>query len=297
MRPMPYRKAVPEPRAPNPEHGICWSRSTRPRCQAEELAPWRAWGVTGATVPALRRRRRGPLRNPAAAGRAGAAARTTAAAQHTPAGVCRPCVVPVGTPRAIPGHVPKSWSPWTAVRTRRSRKRHPTCFAGSSATTRTFSRATRTRSRTIRPCRKGHRSIPPTTGTAHPVIESPSTALLTTRAADVGGCGGIRCPEPRRAGAGGELQFGHGSTCGSVTSHSATASATVPPSGGSPCKSQSSRRRALLAHSASRALPALPSGWRDLNPRPPRPERGTLPSCATPRSTAFIGPSKSLADV
>src|SRR5699024_9803615 len=25
------------------------------------------------------------------------------------------------------------------------------------------------------------------------------------------------------------------------------------------------------------------SGWRDLNPRPPRPERGALPSCATPR--------------
>lgn len=25
------------------------------------------------------------------------------------------------------------------------------------------------------------------------------------------------------------------------------------------------------------------SGWRDLNPRPPRPERGTLPSCATSR--------------
>jgi hypothetical protein len=28
-----------------------------------------------------------------------------------------------------------------------------------------------------------------------------------------------------------------------------------------------------------------PSGWRDLNPRPLRPERSTLPSCATPRST------------
>src|ERR1700722_7127713 len=26
------------------------------------------------------------------------------------------------------------------------------------------------------------------------------------------------------------------------------------------------------------------SGWRDLNPRPPRPERGALPSCATPRN-------------
>src|SRR5205823_12904663 len=25
------------------------------------------------------------------------------------------------------------------------------------------------------------------------------------------------------------------------------------------------------------------SGWRDLNPRPPRPERGALPSCATSR--------------
>ena len=25
------------------------------------------------------------------------------------------------------------------------------------------------------------------------------------------------------------------------------------------------------------------SGWRDSNPRPPRPERGALPDCATPR--------------
>src|SRR5690606_38149614 len=28
---------------------------------------------------------------------------------------------------------------------------------------------------------------------------------------------------------------------------------------------------------------------RDLNPRPPRPERGTLPSCATPRFVLFTG--------
>ncbi|GAU67826.1 hypothetical protein SSP35_05_03930 [Streptomyces sp. NBRC 110611] len=28
----------------------------------------------------------------------------------------------------------------------------------------------------------------------------------------------------------------------------------------------------------------LQSGWRDLNPRPLRPERSALPSCATPRS-------------
>ena len=31
------------------------------------------------------------------------------------------------------------------------------------------------------------------------------------------------------------------------------------------------------------AREALQSGWRDLNPRPPRPERGALPGCATPR--------------
>ena len=31
-----------------------------------------------------------------------------------------------------------------------------------------------------------------------------------------------------------------------------------------------------------------PSGWRDLNPRPLRPERSALPSCATPRCTMSI---------
>src|SRR5699024_1436373 len=31
------------------------------------------------------------------------------------------------------------------------------------------------------------------------------------------------------------------------------------------------------------SLPIL-SGWRDLNPRPPRPEQGALPTCATPRN-------------
>src|SRR5438876_5631348 len=37
------------------------------------------------------------------------------------------------------------------------------------------------------------------------------------------------------------------------------------------------------------------SGWRDLNPRPLRPERSALPSCATPRycgtSLTDLGPS------
>ena len=31
-----------------------------------------------------------------------------------------------------------------------------------------------------------------------------------------------------------------------------------------------------------------PSGWRDLNPRPLRPERSALPSCATPRCRSSI---------
>src|SRR3954449_2746643 len=30
------------------------------------------------------------------------------------------------------------------------------------------------------------------------------------------------------------------------------------------------------------------SGWRDLNPRPLRPERSALPSCATPRSSLLV---------
>ena len=36
---------------------------------------------------------------------------------------------------------------------------------------------------------------------------------------------------------------------------------------------------------ASSALRLTQSGWRDLNPRPLRPERSALPSCATPRTT------------
>ena len=32
-----------------------------------------------------------------------------------------------------------------------------------------------------------------------------------------------------------------------------------------------------------------PSGWRDLNSRPPRPERGALPSCATTGSERVTG--------
>ena len=41
----------------------------------------------------------------------------------------------------------------------------------------------------------------------------------------------------------------------------------------------------LARHNKEASLPCSPrwSGWRDLNPRPLRPERSALPSCATPR--------------
>ena len=38
-----------------------------------------------------------------------------------------------------------------------------------------------------------------------------------------------------------------------------------------------------LMGQAQQHLPQPASGWRDLNPRPLRPERSALPSCATPR--------------
>ena len=38
-----------------------------------------------------------------------------------------------------------------------------------------------------------------------------------------------------------------------------------------------------LGTTRKRAFPPRWSGWRDLNPRPLRPERSALPSCATPR--------------
>ena len=50
----------------------------------------------------------------------------------------------------------------------------------------------------------------------------------------------------------------------------------------------------FVLHNASGAVsdlsdtaPDLGSGWRDLNPRPLRPERSALPSCATPRSNEY----------
>src|SRR4051812_25945483 len=39
------------------------------------------------------------------------------------------------------------------------------------------------------------------------------------------------------------------------------------------------------------ALLASSSGWRDLNPRPLRPERSALPSCATPREAQRVYPA------
>src|SRR3954470_22808407 len=35
------------------------------------------------------------------------------------------------------------------------------------------------------------------------------------------------------------------------------------------------------------------SGWRDLNPRPPAPKAGALPSCATPRGGPSLGGTRS----
>src|SRR5690625_5986580 len=43
------------------------------------------------------------------------------------------------------------------------------------------------------------------------------------------------------------------------------------------------RRRCLLQ---KQTPPSVMSGWRDLNPRPLRPERSALPGCATPRGHA-----------
>ena len=42
------------------------------------------------------------------------------------------------------------------------------------------------------------------------------------------------------------------------------------------------RKQKSLSYAAKLNL----SGWRDSNPRPPRPERGALPDCATPRISA-----------
>src|SRR5947209_3423804 len=39
------------------------------------------------------------------------------------------------------------------------------------------------------------------------------------------------------------------------------------------------------------------SGWRDLNPRPPAPKAGALPSCATPRDQPSLGAGRGRAAV
>src|ERR1035437_7272217 len=43
-------------------------------------------------------------------------------------------------------------------------------------------------------------------------------------------------------------------------------------------------RHVLVYSSLSSICKSLWSGMRDLNPRPPRPERGALPTCANPRN-------------
>src|SRR5690625_670740 len=50
-----------------------------------------------------------------------------------------------------------------------------------------------------------------------------------------------------------------------------------------PCAPPKPRRRCLLQ---KQTPPSFMSGWRDLNPRPLRPERSALPGCATPRGHA-----------
>src|SRR4051794_33342918 len=44
----------------------------------------------------------------------------------------------------------------------------------------------------------------------------------------------------------------------------------------------------VAAHVESRDVVGR-SGWRDLNPRPPAPKAGALPSCATPRGAPSLG--------
>src|SRR4051812_43630003 len=57
------------------------------------------------------------------------------------------------------------------------------------------------------------------------------------------------------------------------------------------------RPRAWTARIASESRDVIGrSGWRDLNPRPPAPKAGALPSCATPRGRPSLGGSTLRAD-